>query len=170
MASSTSRRRFLQTAPLAAAAVTLPAAETLHAEAPASVPFKLVTATEIAGHTAELKAKPGNWNFFENTPLPFTGVLTVETAKSAPQFEWHEGRDHIFQILDGETTYEVGGTPVNGHNTKPGEWLAPNATGATTLHLRKGDLLIIPRNTLHRRSTPRSVTFFLFSTTGSTGA
>ena len=170
MATSTSRRRFLQTAPLAAAVAGLPAVEKVQAQAPGTVPFQLVTAAEIAEHTAELKAKPGNWNFFENTPLPFTCVLTVETAKSAPEFEWHEGRDHIFQILEGETTYELGGTPVHGRNTRPQEWLAPSVTGATTLHLRKGDVLIIPRNTPHRRSTAGSVTFFLFSTTGSVNA
>ena len=134
------------------------------------MPFKLVPAQTLAEQTSALEGKPGNYNFFENTPLPFTCVLTVEKAKSAKEFEWHEGRDHILQILDGETVYELGGTPQNGRNTKPGEWLAPTAQGASTLTLKKGDVLIIPRNTPHKRSTAGSVTFYLFSTTGAVSA
>ena len=50
--------------------------------------------------------------------------MTVEDKKAAKEFEWHEGRDHILQILEGSTEYELGGTPQGGHNTKPMEWLA----------------------------------------------
>ena len=30
-----------------------------------------------------------------------TAVLTVEDKKAAKEFEWHEGRDHLLQILEG---------------------------------------------------------------------
>jgi mannose-6-phosphate isomerase-like protein (cupin superfamily) len=76
----------------------------------------------------------------------------------------------VLLILDGATVYEVGGKPKNGRNTKPGEWLAPEAEGATTLKLKKGDMLVIPRGTLHKRSTAESVTFFLISPMGSVKA
>jgi uncharacterized protein YjlB len=93
-------------------------------------------------------------------------VLTTETAKSAKEFEWHEGRDHVLQIIDGATVYEVGGAPKDGRNTKPGEWLAPVSEGAATLSLKKGDMLVIPRGTPHKRSTAESVTFLLISPMG----
>jgi uncharacterized protein YjlB len=32
--------------------------------------------------------------------------------------------------------------------------------------LSKGDMLVIPRGTLHKRTTDASVTFYLISTTG----
>lgn len=76
----------------------------------APVPSKLVSAQTLAEQTAALTTKPGNFNFLENTSLPFACALTVEQGKSAREFEWHEGRDHILQILKGETVYEVGGT------------------------------------------------------------
>lgn len=163
----TNRRRFLRNAPLAAAAAALPLAELRAAAQPATTEaFKLVPASEFAEQAAALRAHPGNFNFFDSPHLPFTCVMTVETAKAAKEFEWHEGRDHILQILDGETEYEVGGMPENGRNTKPGEWLAPASKGATKMTLRKGDILIIPRNTPHKRTTTGSVTLYLFSTTG----
>jgi quercetin dioxygenase-like cupin family protein len=114
----------------------------------------------------ELQSTPGNNNLYTASPLPFTIVLTTEAKKSAKEFEWHEGRDHIVQVLDGTTIYELGGAPQNGRNTKLGEWLAPNSQNATTLTLHKGDMLIIPRGTPHRRSTADSITFYLISTTG----
>jgi quercetin dioxygenase-like cupin family protein len=165
-----SRRAFLQVAPLAAAAVALPlAATSLHAEAGAAtpVPFQLISAEKLAEAMKQVQAKPGNDNLFVNEALPFTIVLTTEENHAAKEFEWHEGRDHILQVLDGTTTYELGGTPEGAHNNKlPVEWLAPTSAGATKMTLHKGDMLLIPRGTPHKRTTEASVTFYLISTTG----
>jgi quercetin dioxygenase-like cupin family protein len=92
--------------------------------------------------------------------------MTTEVHKSAAEFEWHEGRDHIVQIIDGSTLYEVGGTPKGGRNTKPGEWLAPTSTGSKSILLGKGDILVLPRGTPHKRSTEDAVTFYLISPYG----
>lgn len=129
--------------------------------------FKLIPAAEFSSQEKTLKAKPGNFNFSEPATLPFTAVMTYEEKKAAKEFEWHEGRDHLLQVIDGTTVYEIGGTPQNGRNTKPGEWLAPASEGATRLTLHKGDWLIIPRNTPHKRITEAGVLFYLISTTGS---
>ena len=165
-----SRRNFLRSAPLAATAGFSLTESALTTQAAAQtagpVPFQLFTAATLAEALKELQTKPGNNNLWDNPALPFTIVLTTETSKSAKEFEWHEGRDHILQILEGTTTYEIGGTPQGAHNTKPGEWLAPASQGATTLMLHKGDWLVIPRGTLHKRTTATSVTFCLISTTG----
>ena len=170
MVKSTSRRNFLRTAPLAAAAVTLPLSETLlfaAQAAPTPVPFQFFTATQLAESQKKLQAAPGNDNLFQPATLPFTIVLTTEEKHYAKEFEWHEGRDHIVQILEGTTIYELGGTPAGAHNNKlPTEWLAPTSTGATRMTLHKGDMLVIPRGTPHKRSTEGSVTFYLISTTG----
>ncbi|MGA3162095.1 MAG: hypothetical protein ABSC77_12840 [Terracidiphilus sp.] len=167
------RRNFLRIAPAAAAAGLALAERSLFASdadaqnaAPAApAAFQLFTAQRIQEGMKALAAKSGSDNLFDSREV--TVVLTTETAKSAKEFEWHEGRDHVLLILDGATVYEVGGTPKNGRNTKPGEWLAPEAEGATTLKLKKGDMLVIPRGTLHKRSTAESVTFFLISPMGS---
>ena len=176
MAKDQTRRNFLKTAPLAAA-VSLPLTDKLlFASGQASgtvqtrVPFELFTAEKLAEAMKALEAKPGNDNLFEATSLPITIVMTTEVNKSAKDFEYHEGRDHIFQILEGGTKCEVGGTPKGAHSTKPGEWLAPASEGATSLSLKKGDMLVIPRGTPHKRSTESSVTFTLISTTGSAPA
>jgi mannose-6-phosphate isomerase-like protein (cupin superfamily) len=170
MAIRSTRRTFLRAAPLAAAVALTSSDTLLHAatgQVPAAPePYQLFPAATLESKTQALHAKPGNDNLFSPKSLPVTIVLTVEEKKSAKEFEWHEGRDHIVQILEGSTVYEIGGTPRDGHNTKPGEWLAPAAEGSTRMILKKGDMLVIPRNTLHKRSTEGSVTFTLISTTG----
>jgi quercetin dioxygenase-like cupin family protein len=173
------RREFLRVAPMAAAAgITLanssflaplaagqaapPHTATAPGSAAASVPtFQVFTAQEIQADAKALLASPGNNNLVQGKN--FAVVLTVETAKSAKEFEWHEGRDHILLVLDGETVYQVGGTPKGAHSEAPGEWHAPQADGATTLTLEKGDMLVIPRGTLHKRSTAGTVTITLIS-------
>jgi mannose-6-phosphate isomerase-like protein (cupin superfamily) len=90
-------------------------------------------------------------------------ILTEEATKAAKEFEWHATRDHVFQVLDGETKYELGGTPKGAHQTKPGEWLAPESEGAKTVILKKGDYLYVPRMTPHKRTTEGSVSLLLIS-------
>ena len=176
MAIHASRRNFLRTAPLAVAALPLTdcmlRAEAIAtgqiASAPAS--FKLIQAAEIQADTKELQAKPGNKDLISAKELPFLFVITTETAHSAAEFEWHESRDHVLQVVEGTTIYDLGGSPKNGRNVKPGEWLAPESEGATRITLKQGDTLVIPRNTPHKRSTSGSVTFTLLSPTGATKA
>ena len=177
MAKNTSRRNFLRTAPVAAAAsIALTDKLLFAAQAPAPapaaasapVPFQVFTAQQLDDDAKALAAKGGNNNLVAAASAGFTCaiVMTTEIAKSAAEFEQHEGRDHILQIIDGSTTYEVGGTLKNARTTKPGEQLAPASDGATKVTLNKGDILTIPRGTPHRRTTKDSVTFFLISPSG----
>jgi mannose-6-phosphate isomerase-like protein (cupin superfamily) len=172
MANKTSRRSFLRSAPVAtAAAITL--AESLNAlaqsgssgeqVAAAAQPVKLFKAGELDSDIKALDAKPGDNRLYDSKSIPVQIILTVEKHKSATEFEWHEGRDHVLHIIDGSTKYELGGKPTGIKQLGPGEWHATGSEGAQTLTLNKGDMLIIPRGTLHKRSTEGSVTFMLIS-------
>jgi len=168
MSKSQTRRSFLRSAPLAAAAVGLPLSSIpVFAEPATPEPFQVFTAGKLAEAMKGVQAHPGNDNLFQNAALPLTIVMTTEEKKAGKEFEYHEGRDHIFQILEGTTSYELGGTPQNPRNTKPGEWLAPGSEGAKTVVLHKGDMLVIPRGTPHKRTTESSVTLILISVEGS---
>ena len=177
MANEHTRRNFLRTAPIAAA-VALSATDKFasasdggqSAGSAAPQPFQVFTAEKLADAMKVLQAKPGNDNLYEPKALPLTIVLTTEETKSAKEFEYHEGRDHVFLILEGATKYELGGTPQGAHKTKPGEWLAQASEGATTVTLKKGDMIVIPRGTPHKRSTEGSVTFTLITSSGTAPA
>jgi quercetin dioxygenase-like cupin family protein len=163
------RRNFLRTASVAAAAGLALADSRVfaaHAEGQDAAPagIQLFTAETLDGDIKSLQAAPANNTIV--TDKNFTVMLIVEKAKSAMEFEYHEGRDHVFYILDGTTVYEVGGTPKGAHSTKPGEWLAPESQGAVTYKLKKGDVLVLPRGTPHKRTTESSVTMMLISPMG----
>jgi quercetin dioxygenase-like cupin family protein len=166
------RRWFLLSVPAAAAAgLTLADASMFAASAaaqgaPAAADVKLqvLTAQQIQDDVKALEASPGNNNLVQGKN--FTVVMTTEKAKSGAEFEWHEHRDHVFQILDSSATYELGGTPKGAHSKGPGEWLAPESEHHKTVTLNKGDMLVVPRGTPHKRNTPESVTFLLISPQG----
>jgi quercetin dioxygenase-like cupin family protein len=173
--SNVSRRSFLRTAPVAAVAgLTLTDALQALAQgnagadvAAAATPYQFFPAKELDADAQALTAAPSNKNLFDTKTLPVNVVMTCEQHKSAKEFEWHEGRDHIVQVLEGSTLYEVGGKPTAGHvNRGAGEWLSPTAEGSKSILMGKGDMLVIPRGTLHKRSTEDSVVFILISTPG----
>jgi mannose-6-phosphate isomerase-like protein (cupin superfamily) len=174
MANNQTRRNFLRTAPLAAA-VSIPlTGKLLFASSPGSPegqanprePFQLFTAEKLADSMKAFQAQLGEHSLYQPKGLPLTIAMTAQEKKSVGEFEYHEGRDHVFLILEGATKFEVGGTPKNPRNTKPGEWLAPDSEGATSLEVKKGDMLVIPRGTPHRQSTEKSVTWMLISPSG----
>lgn len=171
-----SRRSFLRSAPLATVAGMVLADGKLIAaegEGPDGVWFvprayQLFTAETIAGDCQALEGKSATTNLVQNKN--FTIVITSETAKTAPEYEWHAGRDHIFHILEGETIYEVGGTPTAPRSVGPGEWLSTTARDFASIHLKKDDMLVLPRGTLHRRITAGSVTLMLIAPMGTATA
>jgi quercetin dioxygenase-like cupin family protein len=169
--SSSSRRNFLMGVPAAALAglalADVLTATKLSAEdlaAGKGEPFQHFTSDALAIDAKALEAKPGDNKLV--TDKNFSLVMTTEKAKSAKEYEWHESRDHLIIVVDGETVYEVGGSPKGTHKLRDGEWLAPESEGATKITLKKGDILTIPRGSLHKRSTAGSVTFLLISPAG----
>jgi mannose-6-phosphate isomerase-like protein (cupin superfamily) len=160
------RRSFLLTAPAAGGVgvsiaelfASMTAAQTT-ASTYTEANFMVYSAEEIESYIKALQAKPGSNNLYRDKNFAIN--LTLERNTSAKEFEWHEHRDHIIHILDGETVYELGGTPQGAHSPREGEGLAPSSEGATRVTLKKGAILIIRRGTPHKRTTPESVTFTL---------
>jgi mannose-6-phosphate isomerase-like protein (cupin superfamily) len=174
MANIQTRRNFLNVAPIATLA-TVPFAEKLlfatlasSGEAPGESPeaFQLFTAEKFADLIKSFHADLGEHYLYRPETLPLTIAISTQGAKPTGEFEYHETRDHIFLILEGATKFELGGAPKNPRITRPGEWSAPASDGATTLEVKKGDMLIVPRGTPHRQSTEQSVTWMLISSSG----
>lgn len=169
MANVQTRRNFLWTAPLAAA-VALPLTDTLlhasaaPAEAEQGATFKVFPASTIEGMVKSLEESPAAKDIVTGK-VGVSITISAEEKKAAKEFEYHAHRDHVFQVLDGTTQYEVGGTPKNARQTKPGEWLAPESEGHTTITLNKGDMLVVPRMTPHKRTTEGTVSLLLINAT-----
>jgi len=169
------RRTFLRTVPVAAAAsLALADASMFSSIAAAQAPqggrpsfdgpYTYYSKAQLDGFIAAEGANGGKNLFMKDSQSDI--ALTTETAFQAKEYEWHEYRDHIFYVLDGSTSLEAGGTPGGTHKLRPGEWLAPTCTGQATVVLNKGDFLVIPRGTPHKRTTTGHATFFLIAPRG----
>ncbi len=132
-------------------------------EVGAPAPVQLFTAAEMAANLKEVQSSHGVKTLLTPKGTDVTMMINEESGKAAKECEYHAKRDHVFQVLDGETTYQLGGTPKSPREIKPGEFLAPDADGYKTFLLKKGDYLLVPRMTPHRRITQGSVSLLLIS-------
>jgi mannose-6-phosphate isomerase-like protein (cupin superfamily) len=166
MAKAQTRRNFLLTAPLAAA-VALPLTDSLLAGAqtpagPTQQPEQF-TADAMAAIAKGLMATNGMKELLGGPTATVSVTIAAESKKSGAEFEYHAHRDHVFVVMDGSTHYEVGGTPQGSHMTKEGEWLAPTSVGHKSMTLNKGDVLVVPRMTPHKRITEGSVSLIMIN-------
>ena len=171
-----SRRNFLLTAPVAAAAgLTLADTPLFAATAEGQAPPRPQACNcspppdlkdDIKALQAGARPTTPSW-----TDKNFVVILTVETAKSAKEFEYHEGRDHVFHILDGTTSILKWAEHRKARTAPgPGSGLRRNQKAPSRYTLNKGDMLVIPRDTPHKRITEGTVTLLLVSPMGAAKA
>ena len=75
-----------------------------------------------------------------------------DTRRSGDLVELHDKSDDVYYVLKGEATLELGGTLVDAKEATPGEWRAKTVTGAQTVKIKEGDIVMVPRGTPHRRT------------------
>jgi glc operon protein GlcG len=63
--------------------------------------------------------------------------------------EVHLGETDTIHVLDGEATFVVGGTVVDGKTTAPEEIRGSAIDGGKTFNLKKGDVAVVPAGTPH---------------------
>ena len=75
-----------------------------------------------------------------------------DTRRSGDLVELHDKSDDVYYVLKGKATLELGGTLVEPKEATPGEWRAKTVTGAKSVVIKAGDLVMVPRGTPHRRT------------------
>ncbi len=75
-----------------------------------------------------------------------------DTRRSGDQVELHDKSDDVYYVLKGEATLELGGSMVDAKEATPGEWRAKTVTGAQSVKIKEGDIVMVPRGTPHRRT------------------
>ena len=77
-----------------------------------------------------------------------------EKNVTTSQAEVHDAADDVFIILEGSATLILGGKLDSPNQTQPGEWRAAAIAGGREFRVAKGDVVVVPRGTPHRRITP----------------
>lgn len=75
-----------------------------------------------------------------------------DIRRSGDLVELHDKSDDVYYVLKGQATLELGGTLVDPKEATPGEWRAKTVTGAQSVVIKAGDLIMVPRGTPHRRT------------------
>jgi len=79
-------------------------------------------------------------------------AIQHDHRRSGDLVELHDKSDDVYYVLKGQATLELGGTLVDPKEATPGELRAKTVTGAQSIVIKEGDLIMVPRGTPHRRS------------------
>jgi quercetin dioxygenase-like cupin family protein len=92
-----------------------------------------------------------NTAFAKGSVLVNNGNYMVHASRRdvGGQVEVHEKDADIIYVLEGTTTFITGGTMAGGRPTDPGEIRGTDVQGGETRHLKKGDVIVVPKGTPH---------------------
>lgn len=119
----------------------------------ASQPYLVVTGRSMEEVIRELQPGNATKNLIGGETLSCRVFVQHEKDASANQAEVHAAADDIFIIKEGTATYILGGKLDAPTQVQPGEWRAANIAGGKEYKLAKGDMIVVPRGTPHRRIT-----------------
>jgi len=125
--------------------------------------FVSLQAEELKDLVKSLQGKSGVKEIVKSEGLPFTVRAISEKQMLAKEFEIHEFRDHVVQVLAGSTHFDVGGDTESPRIIGTGEQLALNVNGSKSVTMNIGDMLVIPRGTPHKRSTIKNAVLLMIS-------
>jgi len=89
--------------------------------------------------------------FAKGSPLlEVAGYKIHASRREAPgQAEVHERDTDIIYVLEGRATFVTGGTVIDGKTIAKEEIRGASIAGGDTLHLGKGDVIVVPNGTPH---------------------
>ena len=132
-----------------------PAAPAAPARRPAVAPvgYFVKSAASLAEVERTLEGKGAHGaDLLKPGPTALEIVLRHEDDYEQAELELHDGKDHVFFVVDGQASLVLGGELASPREVSPGEWKAPRSTNSRTDDVRKGDLVYIPHGTVHGRS------------------
>src|SRR5580765_4282281 len=79
-------------------------------------------------------------------------AIQHDKIKIGSDAELHDASDDVYYVLKGKATLELGGKLVDPKEVSPGEWRSQRVTGSQNIEINEGDLIMVPRGTVHRRN------------------
>ena len=119
-----------------------------------SKPFVVKSKQDVESIYKQLELEDGNKN---RDVVPEKGMqmrvaVFHDEKRENDLFELHDLSDDIYYVLEGKATLAIGGVLVDPNEKSPGEWRSKTASGAKAFEVKKGDLVMVPRGTVHQRT------------------
>jgi mannose-6-phosphate isomerase-like protein (cupin superfamily) len=120
----------------------------------ASKPYVVKTRQQVADIDKELAKQGGNKNLdvVPNSGTQMRVAVFHDEKRENDNFEVHDRSDDIYYVLEGNATLSLGGQLLDPKEISAGEWRSKTASGGQKVEIRKGDLIIVPRGTVHQRT------------------
>ncbi len=116
-------------------------------------PFVVMPAAAIEGIIKDLHVANKLQNLISADNIGCRVYIQHETEVTNNLAEVHDATDDVFIIMEGTTSLILGGQLDTPKETQPGEWRAAGIIGGKEVKASKGDVIIVPRGTPHRRVT-----------------
>ena len=119
-----------------------------------SKPFVIKSANDIGEITKELETQSGNQtrDIVAAKGVQMRVAVFHDEKRDGDQHEVHDASDDIYYVLDGKATLALGGELVDATEISPGEWRSKTVSGGSLFQIKKGDLVVVPRGTVHQRT------------------
>ena len=117
-------------------------------------PYLVMTAQSLDETLKDLQTSNKVKNLIAGAGIGCRVFVQHEKDVAASQAEVHDGTDDIFIFLEGTATLTLGGKLESPTQNQEGEWRASAITGGKDFKVGKGDVIVVPRGTAHRRTTP----------------
>lgn len=120
----------------------------------AAGPFVIKTKQQILTITDLLKKQAGNKqeDIVAAAGKQMRIAVFHDEKRENDLFEVHDHSDDIYYVLEGTATLLLGGNLVEPNESSPGEWRAKTANGTQKIEIKKGDVVMVPRGTVHQRT------------------
>ena len=79
-------------------------------------------------------------------------AIQHDKSRIGADAELHDASDDVYYVLKGKATLLLGGKLVDPKEISPGEWRSKKTEGAQTIEIKQGDLVVVPRGTVHQRT------------------
>jgi mannose-6-phosphate isomerase-like protein (cupin superfamily) len=119
----------------------------------ASQPYVVTTAAALDAVVKDLHGANKRQNLMVADNVGCQVFVQHEKDVTTNQAEVHDAADDIFVILDGTADFVLGGELDSPRETGPGEWRSSGISGGKEIKANKGDMIMVPRGTPHRRIT-----------------
>lgn len=119
-----------------------------------SRPFVIKSANDIGVIEKELERQSGNQtrDLVAAKGVQMRVAVFHDEKREGDQYEVHDTSDDIYYVLDGKATLALGGELVEATGISPGEWRSKTVSGGNPFEIKKGDLVVVPRGTVHQRT------------------
>ena len=120
----------------------------------ASKPFIVKSKADIDAMAKALAQQAGNVSrdIVAAKGMQTRVALFDDKKRENDMFELHDSSDDIYYVLTGQATLALGGELVEPTEISPGEWRSKTVKGGNPFVVKKGDLVVVPRGTVHQRT------------------